>query len=288
MPSITVNDHDGQQLLSVNLSQSSGLRRYLRAALGLRSFVPSRRDLGAALTDHADKGRDIDFAVERPIELDVVTLQLAAGGRVGVAVHGPEAVVIPGSDIRPSVLAPAGTAVMSCALRAVISAGAATPGATKLGFNAGTGLTLAYHHPFDLSGPEPTAGEALKTTLEAAGPARGCRGSLAHGGRRHRVDLRRGPHRGVGVGDDVGARQSARDAGPAAGGKPGREGQRDGHGRRPVAAERALRAPGDEALEDAGAARVLQADEAGPDDQRRRPAPASAPRCATPSSSRCS
>ncbi len=130
--------------------------------------MPSRRDLGAALTDHADKGRDIDFAVERPIELDVVALQLAAGGRVGVAVHGPETTVIPGSEIRPSVLAPAGTAVMSCALRAVISAGATVPGATKLGFNAGTGLTLAYHHPFDLSGPEPTAGEALKTTLEAA------------------------------------------------------------------------------------------------------------------------
>ena len=213
-------------------------------ALGLRSFVPSRRDLGAALTDHADKGRDIDFAVDARSSSTSSRCSWSAGGRVGVAVHGPEAAVIPGSDDQASGAGAGrhGGDVVRAARGDL--AGAATPGRDEAGIQR-------RHRPHARVSPSvrperPGANRGRGAEDDARG-GRSCRwmsrisrmavGAIASTSGEGHIEV-------SGSATMSALANPLATAGPAAGGKPGREGQRDSHGRRPLAAERALRAPG--------------------------------------------
>ena len=168
MPTITIRDEQGQELLSSDLP-GEGLGRYLRAATSLRAVLPLARVFSKPLVD-GDGGREVALALDRDVPVGKKgELSLVAGASVTVGLHPSGTTMFAGSDLQAPVTAPNGTTYTSLTLGALLEAGvSATEGALSFGFTAGTALRYAYFHPFNIVGNTDTVGAAVKTMLSSA------------------------------------------------------------------------------------------------------------------------
>ena len=166
--SIAINDENGKQLLSTNLT-GEGLGRYLKAAASLRSVLPIAHVFSKPLSD-ADGARELALTIDQEVPVGKNNeLSITAGGSVKIGLHASGSEIFAGSDLQAPVTVPNGTAFSSLTLEALLKAGlAGTQGSIGFGFQAGTALRYAYFHPFDIVGTTPAVGDAVKTMLSAA------------------------------------------------------------------------------------------------------------------------
>ena len=168
MPTITIRDEQGTELLSSDLS-GEGLGKYIRTAASLRSVLPLGRVLSEPLTE-GNGGRELRLALDKEVPVGKNSeLSISASAGVAVGVHPPGGTIFAGSDLQAPVAVPNGTAYSSLTLEALLKAGlAGTKGNVGFGFEAGTALRYAYFHPFDIAGRAESVGGAIKTMLSAA------------------------------------------------------------------------------------------------------------------------
>ena len=163
MPTITIRDEQGKELLTSDLS-GEGLGRYIRAAAQLRAVLPLAHVLSESLAESGG-GRELHLALEREVPVGKNSeLTISGGAGVAIGLHPSGSTIFAGSDLQAPVTVPNGTAYSSLTLEAVLKAGlAGTQGNVAFGFQAGTGLRYAYFHPFDIAAHSETVGGAIKT-----------------------------------------------------------------------------------------------------------------------------
>jgi hypothetical protein len=168
MPTITIRDEQGDEILTVDPSSKS-LGKYLRSAASLRSLVPLARVASRPLQE-ADGSRELAFALEKDVAIGHASdLTIGGGASAALGVQQAGGVLLAGSDLQAPVTVPNGTAYVSLALEARLNVGVTTQkGSVGFGFNAGTGVRYAYSHPFDIVGAQLTVGDGIRTALESA------------------------------------------------------------------------------------------------------------------------
>jgi Clostripain family len=168
MPTITIRDEQGKELLSSDLP-GEGLGKYFRAAASLRAVLPITRVFSKPLVD-SDGGQEVALTLDREVPVGKNgELSITAGASVGLGLHPSGSLIFAGSDLQAPVTAANGTAYTSLTLGALLQAGvSAAQGAVSFGFRAGTALRYAYFHPFNVVGNTDTVGAAVKAMLSAA------------------------------------------------------------------------------------------------------------------------
>jgi Clostripain family len=168
VPTITLTDQDGKDLLSSNLP-SNGLGKYFKAAVALKSVLPIAHVLSKPLADHAG-ARELSLVLDKDVPIGSASeLSISGGASVRIGLHEAGSEIFAGTDLQAPVKVPNGTAFTSVTVEATLKAGLATTrGSLGFGFEAGTALRYAYFHPFDVAAGGGTVGEAIKTMLAAA------------------------------------------------------------------------------------------------------------------------
>ena len=168
MPTITIRDEQGAELLTSDLS-GEGLGKYIKAASQLRAVLPLARAFSKPLAD-GDGEREIQFALEKEVPIGKNSeLSISGGAGVAIGVHPSGGTIFAGSDLQAPVTVPNGTAYSSLTLEALLKVGlAGETGNVGFGFEAGSALRYAYFHPFDIAGHAETVGGAIKTMFSAA------------------------------------------------------------------------------------------------------------------------
>jgi Clostripain family len=167
VPTITIRDEQGKELLEADLSEG-GLGRYLRSAASLRSVIPLARSFSKPLADGG--GGELALATDHDIPVGKSgELTIGGGASVAIGVHPSGGAMLAGSDLQAPVTVPNGTIYTSLTVEALLKAGlAGTQGHIGFGFEAGTALRYAYFHPFDVVGSSLTLRDAVKTMVSAA------------------------------------------------------------------------------------------------------------------------
>jgi hypothetical protein len=168
VPSITIKDEQGNDLLSTNLT-GDGLGKYLKAAASLRSVLPIAHVFSKPLSETSGV-RELALALDKDVPVGKNSeLAINVGASVKIGLHESGSEILTSTDLQAPVTVPNGTAFSSITLEALLKAGlAGTQGSIGFGFEAGTALRYAYFHPFDTVGDQQTVGDALKTMLSAA------------------------------------------------------------------------------------------------------------------------
>src|SRR5262245_37806267 len=168
MPTITVKDEDGKEILTSDLPEK-GLGRYFQAAASLRSAVSIVQALSKPLADRQGT-RTLGLNLDKDIPVGAAgELSISGGASVGIGVHEPGDALFTGSDFMAPVTVPNGTSYTSLTLEAMLSAGmSGTAGALGFGFQAGTAIRYGYFHPFDIVATSPTVGDAVTAMIGAA------------------------------------------------------------------------------------------------------------------------
>ena len=154
VPTFTLKDDNGKELLSTNLT-GGGLGKYLEAAASLRSVVPLAKVFSKPLTE-VSGARELALAVEQDVPIgDEKSLSISAGAAARLGVHEAGSELFAESDLQAPVTVPNGSTYTSIQLEALIKAALrGTKGSFGFGFSAGTAFRYAYFHPFDTVGDE--------------------------------------------------------------------------------------------------------------------------------------
>ncbi len=168
MPTITINDEQGKELLASDLS-GEGLGKYLKSAASLRSVMSIGQILSTPLADH-DGSRELALTLDREVPVGKNSeLAISGGARVGIGLHPSGGTLFAGSDLQSPVTVPNGSAYTSLTLEALLKAGlGGLTGSVGFGFEAGSALRYSYFHPFDIVGNEETVGGAVNRMLSDA------------------------------------------------------------------------------------------------------------------------
>src|SRR5262245_12555849 len=168
MPTITVKDEDGKEILTSDLPEK-GLGRYFQAAASLRSAVSIVQALSKPLADRQGT-RTLGLNLDKDIPVGAAgELSISGGASVGIGVHEPGDALFTGSDLMAPVTVPNGTSYTSLTLEALLTAGVSgTVHALGFGFQAGTAMRYAYFHPFDIVATSPTVRDAVTTMIGTA------------------------------------------------------------------------------------------------------------------------
>jgi Clostripain family len=168
MPTITIRDEQGGELLKTDLS-GGGLGKYVKSAASLRSLVPLAKSFSKPLANGAGE-RELALAIDQDVPVGKSgELSIGGGASVAVGIHPSGGTMFAASDLQAPVTVPNGTTYASLTVEALLKAGlAGTKGQISFGFDAGTALRYAYFHPFDSVGHVENVGSAVKTMLAAA------------------------------------------------------------------------------------------------------------------------
>jgi hypothetical protein len=170
VPTITLRDEDGKEILSTDM-QDRGLGRYLQTAASLRSVVSLSQVFSKPLTD-PDGARTLALGLETDVPVGASgELSLGGGANLTLGVHQSGGQIFAGSDLQAPVTVPNGTSYTSLTLEALFKAGisgTAGGGALGFGFQAGTAIRYGYFHPFDIVGASPTTGDAIRRMFDNA------------------------------------------------------------------------------------------------------------------------
>jgi hypothetical protein len=168
MPTITIRDEQGGELLKTDLS-GGGLGKYLKSAASLRSLVPLAKSFSKPLANGAGE-RELALAIDQDVPVGSSgELSIGGGASVAVGLHPSGGTMFAGSDLQAPVIVPNGTTYASLTVEALLKAGlAGTKEQISFGFDVGTALRYAYFHPFDIVGNSDNVGSAVKTMLTAA------------------------------------------------------------------------------------------------------------------------
>ncbi len=168
MPTITIRDEQGDELLKTDLS-GGGLGKYLKSAASLRSLVPLAKSFSKPLAN-GEGERELALAIDQDVPVGKSgELSIGGGASVAVGLHPSGGTMFAGSDLQAEVVVPNGTTYASLTVEALLKAGlAGTKGQISFGFDAGTALRYGYFHPFDIVGNTENVGSAVKTMLSAA------------------------------------------------------------------------------------------------------------------------
>ena len=168
MPTITIKDEQGDELLKTDLS-GGGLGKYLKSAASLRSLVPLAKSFSKPLAN-GEGERELALAIDQDVPVGKSgELSIGGGASVAVGLHPSGGTMFAGSDLKAEVAVPNGTTYASLTVEALLKAGlAGTKGQISFGFDAGTALRYGYFHPFDIVGNTENVGSAVKTMLSAA------------------------------------------------------------------------------------------------------------------------
>jgi Clostripain family len=168
MPTITIRDEQGGELLKTDLS-GGGLGKYLKSAASLRSLVPLAKSFSKPLANGAGE-RELALAIDQDVPVGKSgELSIGGGASVAVGIHPSGGTMFAGSDLQAAVVVPNGTTYASLTVEALLKAGlAGTKEQISFGFDAGTALRYAYFHPFDIVGNSDNVGSAVKTMLTSA------------------------------------------------------------------------------------------------------------------------
>jgi hypothetical protein len=168
MPTITIRDEQGGELLKTDLS-GGGLGKYLKSAASLRSLVPLAKRFSKPLANGAGE-RELALAIDQDVPVGKSgELSIGGGASVAVGLHPSGGTMFAGSDLQAPVIVPNGTTYASLTVEALLKAGlAGTKEQISFGFDAGTAIRYAYFHPFDIVGNSDNVGSAVKTMLSAA------------------------------------------------------------------------------------------------------------------------
>src|SRR5688500_7335513 len=98
MPSVTLKDENGKELLSSDLS-GGGLGRYVRTAVSLRSLTNIRDTLARPLSD-ADGTRELGLTLDGEVPIGSGALSLTAGASASIGLHNAGTQIFAGSDLQ--------------------------------------------------------------------------------------------------------------------------------------------------------------------------------------------
>jgi hypothetical protein len=168
MPTITIKDEDGKELLSTDLP-GHGLGRYFQAAASLRSLVSIAQAFSKPLADRQGT-RTLGLTLDEDLPVGAAgELSISGGANAGIGVHESGDTILTGSDLMAPVTVPNGTSYTSLTLEAQLTAGVAGAArALGFGFQAGTAIRYAYFHPFDIVATSPAVRDAMMTMIAAA------------------------------------------------------------------------------------------------------------------------
>src|SRR5262245_39994904 len=168
MPTITVKDEDGKEILTSDLPEK-GLGRYFQAAASLRSAVSIAQAFSKPLADRQGT-RTLGLSLDKDIPVGSAgELSISGGASIGIGVHESGDAIFTGSDLMAPIAVANGTSYTSLTLEAMLTAGmSGAAGALGFGFQAGTAFRYAYFHPFDIVATSPTVRDAVTAMIGAA------------------------------------------------------------------------------------------------------------------------
>src|SRR5215207_765072 len=112
VPTFTLKDDNGKELLSTNLT-GGGLGKYLKAAASLRSVVPLAKVFSKPLTE-VSGARELALAVEQDVPIgDEKALSISAGAAARLGVHEAGSELFAESDLQAPVTVPNGSTYTS-------------------------------------------------------------------------------------------------------------------------------------------------------------------------------
>ena len=121
VPTFTIKDDNGKELLSTNLT-GGGLGKYLKSAASLRSVVPLAKVFSKPLTE-VSGARELALAVEQDVPIgEDKELSISAGAGAKLGVHEAGSEIFAGTDLQAPVTVPNGTTFTSLQLEALIKA----------------------------------------------------------------------------------------------------------------------------------------------------------------------
>jgi hypothetical protein len=171
MPAITIRDGLNAEIVSANPHVTTGLGKYLRgrpAALLAGVDVAGQLRTPLHLANAGESGLGLSWASEVALGESGTALTIEAGAMAAIGVLNRTGMeVFATTFVGEPITVPANRALVSFSFRPSLALDVTKrAGALTFGFDAGAAADISCFHPFDLTGPALSVGEACRTVLE--------------------------------------------------------------------------------------------------------------------------